>query len=198
MRRWVIVLIAVFLSLCCSPAMITLPPSPIEFEPDTERVEVPDDLRPGPKFAHQLARSAASSMGFPTDCSTDRDPNVLVAATTVYYGTAACNISYNPERMNEIHDRAGLAGEVAVFAHEIGHVILSKECGGCTGGHEAELFGDRVAGCSLAVLGMPESAVMKAAQVFGEFSESRTHPRGEFREASFLAGFQECSEPAGD
>ena len=130
------------------------------------------------------AQAAASSMGYSVSCRLTPVSDIYTANVTIRAGESFCDMRYNPDTMRAAHREYGRYTIVALFGHEIGHVISTMETGGFMEPVKSQLFSDRVAGRTLHILGVNHE----------EFDMTRDwfSARGESRTEAFVGGYEEC------
>ena len=130
------------------------------------------------------AQAAADSMGYSISCSLTPSDTPLTAEVSIRLGESHCDMRFNEDAVRTGFRSHGRYTTVALFGHEIGHVISTMETNTFPPYQESQLFSDRVAGRVLRVLGVDRQEFNEVVEWFDA--------RGAERTAAFIGGYEEC------
>ena len=100
-------------------------------------------------------------------------------------------IRYNPSFMNSVFSKFGFNSSVAIFAHELGHII-DLNSGQKFTRYELESRADQYAGCSFALFGNAETDMAPFIKTLLLMPESSEYPSNSQRMQAVRDGYKLC------
>lgn len=119
--------------------------------------------------------------------------NPTVSTAQMGFASGRPHVVYVPRVMESIQRRYGDAAVVAIFGHELHHVIDVVRGFKFEDPHDSELSADIGAGCTVAVLGYSVEPFQNWLEQNTE--ESKTHPAPDERIVAAFRGTQLCAAP---